>query len=84
MSSSLFKSGTPVNAKECRKRGEANHTETPPLLYLHELPYAKIIEFCVDPAVSSIKLSKKIQLYNMQFCLELWLYSTIKVHYLIY
>lgn len=71
---------------ECRKREEANHTETTPPTppYLHEPPYAKIIEFSVDPAVSSIKFSKKIWLYNTQFCPELWLYSTIKVHYLIY
>lgn len=71
MSSSLFKPGTQVNVKLCRKRGEANHTDTSPP-YLHELPYAKIIEFCVDPAVSSIKFFfKKIWLYSMQFCLEL-------------
>lgn len=67
-----------------QKEGGGQSYRDTPLPYLHELPYAKIIEFCVDPAVSSIKLSKKIWLYNMQFCLELWLYSTIKVHYLIY
>lgn len=59
MSSSLFKSGTQVNVKECRKRGEANHTETPPLSYLQESACAKIIDFCVDSDVSSIKMSKK-------------------------
>lgn len=65
MSSSLFKSGTQVNVKECRKRGEANHAETPPLSYLQELPYAKIIDFCVDSDVSSIKMSKNPGFYNM-------------------
>lgn len=61
MSSSLLKSGTQVNVKVCRKKGEANHIETPHR-HLHKSPYPKIIEFCVVPAVSSIKLSEKMVL----------------------
>lgn len=45
-----------------QKEGGGQSYRDTPLPYLHELPYAKIIEFCVDPAVSSIKLSKKYSL----------------------
>lgn len=84
MSSSLFKSGTQANVKECRKKGEANHTETSSLPYLQESSYAKIIDFCVESDVSSIKMSKNPGFYNMQLFLGLWFYSTMKVHYLTY
>lgn len=66
------------------REGRPIITETPPLSYLQELPYAKIIDFCVESDVSSIKMSKKPGVYNMQLFLELWFYSTIKVHYLTY